>query len=181
MKKIIVIAIALFFLNSIPIKAEEINSDQRMNRLIGEIHSELTTIKKEHAWLMKYNEHCLDTKSKKSLIFYMPVKRGSTRKHTQPQMLDQLSISYVPINAEKKGKYDNDVEKIKECWFPELGFKIYAHILIRKNGELKKSIENIVTEKCSELHKNLKKGTMRQRHSVKKIAGNFSRIGFHFF
>lgn len=155
MKKIIILTtIGIFLLCNISIKAQETQPNEIMDELIEAIHSRIINIKNDYAWLSEYNENRLNEEPEKLSIFYMQIKKV-TGNETQLQQPSQIFISYIPINSEKRFKYNNAVEEVESCSFPKFGFKIYAGILIRENEKLAATIKSIIVEECNKLHKKL--------------------------
>ena len=128
------------------------------NALMRSIHVDLTALATASEWFRGYDDKALGNNAGAVFISFYPVPdsvaRGDTREVTAQQP-PHLSISYIPLGAPRHMKYWNVVEEEEACTFHDMGFKVYAEVLI--SGEnavgLRKKVQEIVVARCRELGK----------------------------
>lgn len=128
------------------------------NALMRCIHDDLTALVEESEWFRSYDDKALGSHGGAVFISFYPtpgsVPRGETSEMTAQQP-DHVSISYIPLGAPRHLKYWNVVEEEEACTFHDMGFKLYAEVLISGENDagLRKKIQEIVVARCRELGK----------------------------
>ena len=128
------------------------------NALMRRIHADLTNLVETSEWFRGYDDKALGNHGGAVFISFYPapgsVPGGETIEMTAQQP-DHVSISYIPLSAPRHMKYWNVVEDEEACTFHDMGFKIYAEVLIsgENTAGLRQKVQEIVVARCRELGK----------------------------
>jgi hypothetical protein len=124
----------------------------RMNRLMEGIHSDIKGLRQDSDWLNGYSDDAL-AESPKRWISFSPKHRAGPG--PEPEIPDQVTVGYMPIDKPTSSKHLSDLEDEKACRFPTLGTKVQAHIIV-PSEILKEKIRKSIVARCQSLQAELK-------------------------
>jgi uncharacterized protein YceK len=132
-----------------PHHSHNLERDHQPDQLVGEIHSDLRQLKKDHAWLSEYNADCWD--HGRTIFYRPPMKTSSGAGAQQP---DLLFVGYQTVIEEHVPKTVGG----PIIYFPSLQSQLYAQILVRgpDNAETASAIRECILARCAALQEKLK-------------------------